>query len=290
MHFYLASSFIFPRSFRLRLFALCFVATHVPLLSYIGWAAVTERLAMDEVVLLTLATVAGTGLALFGIGAMLAPIHQAAGALSALESGGTVAPLPQHSRDVVGNLLASVNRAATAAEERERALDFAAKEDVLTGIRNRRGFLADVAALDPGTRGAIGILDLDYFKQVNDRLGHDEGDRVLRGFAGRLSAELRRHDLLARWGGEEFAVLFCHATEAEAAVVLERVAASLDADPLVMLDGRPLSFSAGVTRFRTEALEETLRCADEALYEAKRAGRARIYRASRNEQRALPLA
>jgi diguanylate cyclase len=290
MHFYLASSFIFPRSFRLRLFALCFVATHLPLLSYLGWGYTSGRLALPEVALLTLATLAGTILALLGIGAMLAPIHQAAGALATLEEGGPVAPLPQHGRDVIGSLLASVNRAASAAQERVHALDLAAKEDVLTGIRNRRGFLADIEALEPCTRGAVALIDLDHFKAVNDTLGHDEGDRVLREFAARLSSALRRHDLLARWGGEEFAVLFCHATEDEAARVLERVARTLAEAPVVVLDGQPLSFSAGVSRFRVEALGETLRAADEALYEAKHAGRNRVRRASRSEQASLPLA
>ena len=83
MQFYLATSFIFPRSLRLRLFAVCFVATHLPLLCYIGWGAATGRLALVEVVTLTLATVAGTGLALYGIGALLTPIHALADTLNA---------------------------------------------------------------------------------------------------------------------------------------------------------------------------------------------------------------
>ena len=82
MQFYLATSFIFPRSLRLRLFAVCFVATHLPLLCYIGWGAATGRLALVEVVTLTLATVAGTGLALYGIGALLTPIHALADTLN----------------------------------------------------------------------------------------------------------------------------------------------------------------------------------------------------------------
>ena len=82
MQFYLATSFIFPRSLRLRLFAVCFVATHLPLLCYIGWGAATGRLALAEVVMLTLATVAGTGLALYGIGALLSPIGPPGKAIS----------------------------------------------------------------------------------------------------------------------------------------------------------------------------------------------------------------
>jgi diguanylate cyclase (GGDEF)-like protein len=290
MRFYLASSFLFPRSFRLRLFAICFVATHVPLLAYVGWGVATERLALPEFALLTLATVIGTVIALFGIGALLAPIHAAQEALATLEEGGTVAPLPQAGEDVIGQLLGSVNRAASAAGARMRELDLAAKEDLLTGVRNRRGFLADIADFLPAERrGTVALLDLDRFKQVNDRFGHDEGDRVLRDFAARLSSELRRGDLVARWGGEEFALLFRGATEEEAARVLARVTERLIATPIVVLDGQALTFSAGLCRFGGEGIEEALNCADEALYDAKQTGRNRIVRANRAEQPALPL-
>jgi diguanylate cyclase len=291
MRFYLASSFIFPRSFRLRLFALCFLATHVPLLTYLGWGAATGRLALAEFVLLTLATVTGTAIALLGIGAMLSPIHAAQEALASLKQGDAVQTMPQAREDVVGNLLASVNRAAGAAEARARALDLAAKEDVLTGVPNRRGFLAAVGELpEEEQNGALALIDLDYFKQINDRLGHEEGDRVLRGFAGRLSSGLRRGDVVARWGGEEFAVFFRDATEADAAGVLARIAGQLMVDPLVVLDGRVLTFSAGVCRFRDAGLNDTLRRADRALYEAKHAGGNRVMSAGRIEQGVLPLA
>ncbi|MDT8760479.1 GGDEF domain-containing protein [Sphingomonas psychrotolerans] len=290
MRFYLASSFLFPRSFRMRLFAVCFVATHVPLLAYAGWGAATAQLALPEFLLLLAATVVGMAIALLGIGAMLAPLHVAQGALAALEQGGTVARLPDGSEDVIGSLLGSVNRAATAAESRMRALDLAAKEDMLTGVRNRRGFVTDVEDLLPAERhGTIALLDLDRFKAINDRFGHDEGDRVLRDFASRLSSELRRGDLVARWGGEEFAVLFRGATEEDAGRVLARVSQRLIAAPILVLDGQALTFSAGICRFHGESLDEAIGCADKALYEAKDTGRNRIVRADRAGQPALPL-
>jgi diguanylate cyclase (GGDEF)-like protein len=290
MRFYLASSFVFPRSFRLRLFALCFVATHVPLLTYVAWGAATGRLGLTEFLLLLLATVAGMGIALFGIGALLNPLHVAQGALATLEQGGSVAPLPEGNDDVVGNLLGSVNRAATAAESRLRELDLAAKEDLLTGVRNRRGFIADIGDLLPTERrGTIALIDLDQFKAINDHFGHDEGDRVLRDFAARLSSELRRGDLVARWGGEEFAILFRGATEEEAGRVLSRVSERLIATPLIVLDGQALTFSAGLCRFGGEALDDALGCADKALYEAKESGRNKIVRADRGGQPVLPL-
>ncbi len=284
MQFYLATSFLFPTSFRARLFALCFVATHVPLLSYIVWGAATGRIAAGEVILLLLATVIGAGIALAGMGALLRPVDAAAEALRTLESGGKVAPLPVARGDVVGTLLSGVNRAAGAAEARASALDLAAHEDVLTGVRNRRGFLADVAAADAGGRGAIVLIDLDHFKQVNDRLGHDAGDRVLRGFAERLSGELRRRDLLARWGGEEFAMLFWDVTEEEAVRVLERVARTLIGDPIERIEGRAVTFSAGVARYRQGGLDAALGEADEALYLAKHGGRNRVVAAAQARQ------
>jgi diguanylate cyclase len=290
MRFYLASSFLFPRSFRLRLFAICFVATHVPLLSYVGWGAATGRLTLAEFLLLLFATVIGMAIALFGIGAMLGPLHVAQSALATLERGNTVARLPEGGEDVIGSLLGSVNRAASAAEARMRALDLASKEDMLTGVRNRRGFIADIADFLPQERrGTIALIDLDQFKAVNDRFGHDEGDRVLRDFAARLSSELRRGDLVARWGGEEFAVLFRGATEEEAGRVLTRVGQRLIATPLIVRDGQALTFSAGICRFGGEALDEVLLCADKALYEAKQTGRNRIVRANLGGQPVLPL-
>lgn len=279
MHFYLASSSEFPRTLRLRLFATCLAATHVPLVAWLGWSAATGRLALPEFVLLALATLAGTAVALLGVGALLAPIP----------GQGVVAAPPQlQGEDVIGSLLGSVNLAASAAEARMREL--AAKEDLLTGARNRRGFLADIGDLLPAERrGTIALLDLDRFRQINDRLGHDEGDRVLRDFAARLSSELRRGDLVARWGGEEFAVLFRGATEEEAARVLERVTRRLVANPLAEFDGQAMTFSAGVCRFGGNAVEESIERADAALRGAKQAGRNRVVRAGLTEQPSLPL-
>ncbi|ATY33230.1 GGDEF domain-containing protein [Sphingomonas psychrotolerans] len=282
MRFYLASLFVFPPGFRLRLFAICFVATNLPLLAYVGWGAATGRLALAGFLLLLLATAIGMAVALFGIGAMLAPLPVAQAA---------PAPLSGTGDDVIGTLLGSVNRAASAAEARMRELDLAAKEDLLTGVRNRRGFVADIGDFLPAERrGTIALIDLDRFKALNDRFGHDEGDRVLRDFAARLSSELRRGDLVARWGGEEFAVLFRGATEDEAARVLARVNQRLIDTPLIMLDGQALTCSAGICGFGGEALDDVLGCADKALFEAKQAGRNRIVRASGGVQPVLPRA
>lgn len=285
MRFYLAVSPAFPRALRFRLAAICVAATNLPLLAWIGWSAATGDVAPGQFAALALASLVGTAIALHGIGSLLAglPVAQ--------ERRATVTPLPQRNADPIGDLLASVNRAASAADHRMRELDLAAKEDLLTGARNRRGFLADIEDFLPAERrGTVALLDLDRFRQINDQFGHEVGDRVLRDFAGRLSSELRRGDLVARWDGEEFAVLFRGATEDEAAGVLGRVTRRLIANPLIVLDGEALTFSAGVCRFGGERIDATILGAENALIEAKGAGRARVACASRPGQILLPLA
>ncbi|MAN12934.1 MAG: GGDEF domain-containing protein [Sphingobium sp.] len=277
MQFYLATSFIFPRSLRLRLFAVCFVATHLPLLCYIGWGAATGRLALAEVVTLTLATVAGTGLALYGIGALLTPIHALADTLNAQPGDG--APLPRVG-DVIQNLYAGVQRAAVLTRAQIDDLAVAAHEDPLTGVANRRGFLAGIEALPAGQRkGCVALIDIDFFKQVNDLMGHDEGDRVLAAFADRLASQVRRADLVARWGGEEFAIFFCNSVEEEASWALARIAEQMRREPIGRVNGRIISFSAGLSRWPGGPVEEALAAADGALYDAKQAGRDRVCRA-----------
>lgn len=279
MQFYLATSFIFPRSLRLRIFALCFLATHLPLIGYCAWGLATGRIALVEFALLALATVVGTAIALFGIGALLDPIHVLARALNAADEETPSLPEVGEVGDVIQSLYAGVHRAATATRSQMEDLSIAALEDPLTGIANRRGFLEQVAALSPErSHGCLAILDIDFFKQVNDRLGHDQGDRVLCAFADRLSAQIRRVDLVARWGGEEFAILFRESTEEEADWTLSRIAAQMRETPIGEVDGRTITFSAGVSRWRGEDVEETLQLADQALYDAKRGGRDRICR------------
>ncbi|WP_298394968.1 GGDEF domain-containing protein [Sphingobium sp.] len=273
MQFYLATSFIFPRSLRLRLFTLCFVATHLPLLGYLVWGLATGRIALAEFVLLTLATIIGTGIALFGIGALLNPIHALA---EALHEGKDDAPVLPVVGDVIQTLYAGVQRA----RDRIDDLHQAAHEDPLTGIANRRGFLAELDALPADRRrGCVAIIDIDYFKRVNDLMGHEEGDRVLAAFATRLSALVRRVDLVARWGGEEFAIFFQDCIEDEASWSLARIASRMRTHPIGDIHGRPISFSAGICRWNGGELEDALARADEALYDAKQSGRDRIARA-----------
>jgi diguanylate cyclase (GGDEF)-like protein len=154
--------------------------------------------------------------------------------------------------------------------------------DELTALANRR-HMNEVLAKEERRSGTgqatcIALLDIDFFKQINDRHGHDAGDEVLRSFAAAARAELRSGDVLARWGGEEFLLMLPDTGEDAAAAVVERIRARVGALQVEGVSGgRRISFSAGLTARRgAEALADTISRADKALYQAKSSGRDRV--------------
>jgi diguanylate cyclase len=163
--------------------------------------------------------------------------------------------------------------------------------DELTALSNRR-HMNEVLAREERRHGAcpgepargtcIALLDIDFFKQINDRFGHAVGDEVLRSFAACARGELRAGDVLARWGGEEFLLMLPDTGEPEARAVVERIRARVAALAVEgVSDGRRISFSAGLTARRGgEALVDTVNRADRALYQAKAAGRDRVLSAA----------
>ncbi|HYP31938.1 MAG TPA: diguanylate cyclase [Burkholderiaceae bacterium] len=167
-------------------------------------------------------------------------------------------------------------------ESELRRLSDEVSTDVLTEVANRRGLMqafgVETARLErQGGELAIGLLDIDNFKKLNDTLGHSAGDVALKSLAGHVQKQLRAVDIVARFGGEEFVVLLPGVAVDEAQATLTRLQRTLSAS-LFMHDGREVfvTFSAGVTRYRPgEALEAALERADEALYEAKRTGKNR---------------
>jgi sigma-B regulation protein RsbU (phosphoserine phosphatase) len=179
---------------------------------------------------------------------------------------------------------ARLHSTAEAVSERNRELDALAHTDPLTRLGNRRAlgaaFEAALGRASPDAaspRGALLVIDVDHFKAINDRWGHDAGDKALVSLAGALSGCIRRSDTAVRLGGEEFGLWLPDAGPEAAGRVAEKVHRSLRQHP--MPDGLPLTVSIGVAVLDGPAdaseLTALLKRADEAVYAAKAAGRNR---------------
>jgi two-component system, cell cycle response regulator len=147
--------------------------------------------------------------------------------------------------------------------------------DVLTGVWSRRSLTLAINHARSGD--CVALIDLDHFKAVNDTLGHDAGDTVLATFAAHLRAGVRDQDIVGRFGGEEFVVMFPATTPGTAYAILNRLRGSWLVSSLI-----PITFSAGIAvvaegdRHHRLGGPIALKAADALMYEAKAAGRDRI--------------
>jgi diguanylate cyclase (GGDEF)-like protein len=174
-----------------------------------------------------------------------------------------------------------LRKAKIAAESATETISQLARTDELTGLHNRRSFneifaLALSAARRHGHPLSLISIDLDFFKTVNDTLGHSVGDLVLQEFSRLILKKVRDEDIAVRLGGEEFSILLSHTAVAAATALAERIRSNFEqnpgsASPLVM------TASFGVVQLRNGEHGETLlKRADDALYRAKHEGRNRV--------------
>jgi diguanylate cyclase (GGDEF)-like protein len=171
--------------------------------------------------------------------------------------------LAAHFADVAAVALQNANTLA----ELERL----ATTDDLTGLANRRRFYQELESQIAKARRheiplSLLLLDVDKFKQVNDRHGHQRGDNVLRTVAEAITSRLRAGDLAARLGGDEFALLLPHTTHARALTVASELEACIEA---TFRTATPVSISIGAAEHAHGSVDELIRCADEDLYRVK---------------------
>lgn len=159
------------------------------------------------------------------------------------------------------------------------ALLHRASHDPLTGALTRRSGVELIElhfrlACEQHTPFAIAFFDIDDFKGINDRFGHETGDQLLRDFAGNLAQLLRKSDSVIRWGGEEFVVILANTGMEGVRIAMGRVVEEwLGMRP----DGKPLTASIGVAERMTDAVDdwsELIRLSDERMYAAKKSGKA----------------
>ncbi len=177
-------------------------------------------------------------------------------------------------------MISSMNRSQVISSMKDMAI-----YDTLTHLYNRRQL---DHVLEEEFRNSslkkqplsIIMIDIDHFKAINDRYGHDEGDRALIHVGSLLKASLRDYDIVARFGGEEFLVVLPRTIMKDAVVIAERIRRSVEATPLSAGDEKiHLTVSLGIAAIPAiwpDSKEEFIKCADTALYEAKDKGRNRV--------------
>ena len=171
-----------------------------------------------------------------------------------------------------------------------------ARTDALTGIMNRRAILERLSeemarTQRDATRLGVGMIDIDHFKRINDAYGHAAGDCVLREVVARASSATRPYDAFGRFGGEEFLAIVPACPEAEVASVLARIRSAV-ADSPVAVEGHKVrvTVSIGGAMSRGTSVDALIRSADDALYQAKAAGRDRVVLVGRSSSPAVDAA
>lgn len=200
-------------------------------------------------------------------------INAAAGPQGIQRFEGKIAPLP--SLYDGKRAVAWVTRNITRQYELQQRLLRQSETDQLTGLHNRRYFFEHCQQVR-GNEAPCGLvmLDIDHFKQLNDRYGHQQGDRALQRFSSCIDALLRADDLFVRSGGEEFLILLPRIDEAGLQQMAEQIRAAVEALPA---DPVAITVSLGTTLVQPEEeINQALARADEWLYRAKRAGRNRV--------------
>ena len=190
----------------------------------------------------------------------------------------TITPLKNKEGEITG--FVSTAKDITDRVKMEEALRESAQTDHLTGLYNRLKFEDSIAReLEMkrryGQRFSLILFDIDHFKEVNDTYGHDIGDQVLKQLAQLLNERMRKTDIIARWGGEEFIVLLPETTLDTALMLAEKIRTAVADFPFEAVE--QVTISLGVTEFLDDDSEQKIiKRVDDALYKAKELGRNRV--------------
>ena len=158
----------------------------------------------------------------------------------------------------------------------KKALDEMYCKDQLTGVYNRhklQEIVTNNGELDLHRSISFIILDIDYFKTVNDTHGHDAGDIVLQMLSSTIQKSVRQNDMIIRWGGEEFVIILFGCKECDAIAIAEALRLSVSSLDTGIC---PITISSGIAEYCGGHYRETVKKADEALYYSKRNGRNRV--------------
>ncbi len=275
-------------SYVLRLIAVCFVGTHIPLivaciyfLSF-GQGGLSSH--VPELVMLLLATLLGTTFTIVGVRMILAPIVRSSRALGLYVDKRVLPALPLEYTDEAGRLMAAVQTVTESLEMSLRQQERLAMLDPLTGIPNRRVLFEGSAQIFNDARRrrtglAMVVMDIDHFKTINDTYGHAVGDIVIKAVADIIRDSAGGNEIVARLGGEEFAILMPDVSLATASARTELVRIRISGLTFAQMPGRTVTISAGVALAHPQSeatIHSVLERADHAMYSAKESGRNRV--------------
>jgi diguanylate cyclase (GGDEF)-like protein len=216
---------------------------------------------------------------------LLRPVLKLSEAAKEISAGDLEVSLPVRGNDEMTDLTRAFNEMTLRVRESQRTLESLAITDGLTGLYNRRHF-EDTVDKDlrlcerDGRTSSLLLLDLDHFKEYNDRWGHTQGDTELKRVADAVKDSIRATDMAFRYGGEELAVLLHSCPKDQATQVAEKIRQAVRAPSVKpgALEGRTTTISIGVSTFPEDAhgVRELVDAADGALYAAKDQGRDRV--------------
>ncbi|TWF54675.1 GGDEF domain-containing protein [Neorhizobium alkalisoli] len=274
------NSWAISRSLTAQIFVICFVSIHVPLIAVItSLAAGFDAEPVTLLLLMLAATLLGTIACLSSLWVLLRPLRGLTTAIRMYRAEGKPVRMQLKRQDEIGLLANAVTAMVAEVENLMQKLRRQAMTDPLTGLGNRRWLNERVSQERARAERQVEPLsvitfDLDHFKSINDRYGHDTGDAVIVATGQLVSGALRAYDLAARIGGEEFCIILPKTRQAEAAIMAERLRTILESTLVPPLRQGRLTASFGVYEARSgESLQEMLAISDKALYEAKRSGR-----------------
>jgi diguanylate cyclase (GGDEF)-like protein len=273
----------FPKSYRGKILLVMFLGTHLPLITLLLYLLLSSpvgmRPSLNILVILLAATLAGTAAAFWALRSLLSPVRLAASSLREYLDSTRVPHLPIHFTDEAGRLMADVQYAIDNLDSTIRSLENLSGTDHLTGVHNRREaekrLVEDIArAKRSGGVLTVCVVDVNRFKSINDRYGHQAGDVCIQHVARVIGRNIREGDWLARWGGDEFVLVLHDASPfAPTELALQRIVRDLKDSPVRLPQGSEivLTITVGANRYSGKGDARNLLAeADQAMYEAKR--------------------
>lgn len=263
------------------MFLICFISIHLPLLAMashilLNGAANTKTM----LIMLLLATLVGTAVCLSVMWWLIRPLRLLCHSIDHYREKGLLLPVATASKDEIGVVSRAISSLVFEMDEMMSRLRHDANTDALTGLANRRLMLTrgpeelEKAIYEMETLSLL-VFDLDHFKTINDRFGHETGDKVLMAVSQAVRNNLRPTDLASRIGGEEFCILLPKTTSQQAHAIAERLRRSLETLNIAPLDKGRITASFGLAE--SQGLKSNFQSlmvdADTALYKAKQDGR-----------------